>query len=246
VFAAFKDLIMTQVPHYLIIGNGHVAKHFQNYFSLLSFSYEVWHREEPLSKLESAKEKASHILLLISDNAIESFALQYLKNTKAYCVHFSGSIVCDTIFGAHPLMGFGSTLYTLEQYQAIPFVIDHDAPLFNLLLPGLLNQHVRLDKSKKIKYHALCVLSGNFSCMLWQKFFSALELELNIPFAIGFPYLEQQTQNLLKQYNKALTGPLVRGDLTTIENHLAALNHDPFQEIYQSFVSCYERLKENA
>jgi len=234
---------MRQVPTYLLIGNGRLARHIQRYFSLLQLPYETWHRNEPLSKLEQQLQHVSHILLLISDGAIETFAAQHLQHSDAILIHFSGSLVSDHIAGAHPLMTFSDNLYSQEQYQRIPFVIDHDAPEFAALLPGLPNQHVRLHKSLKPKYHALCVLSGNFSCILWQKFFTALECELAIPHTIALPYLQQQTQNLCDNPATALTGPLVRGDAATITKNLAALNADPFQEIYQSFVSCYEHIK---
>ena len=142
--------------------------------------------------------------------------------------------------GAHPLMSFSKNLYGFDQYQSIPYILDHDAPAFESLFPGLPNQHVRLHKSSKAKYHALCVLSGNFSCLLWQKLFSCFEKEFNIPSAIAYPYLLQQTQNLLTDPKSALTGPLVRGDNYTIEKNIAALEQDPFQEVYRSFVACYQ------
>lgn len=236
---------MGQVPHYLLIGKGRVARHFQHFLSLLSLPFSTWHRGERYLQLDEQLKKASHVLLLINDDAIEDFSAKYLTNTSALRIHFSGSLVSDTIIGAHPLMSFSRTLYTLEQYQSIPFVIDHDAPDFEHLLPGLLNQHIRLHKSKKPKYHALCVMSGNFSCMLWQKFFASLEHEFNIPRTLCFPYLFQQTQNLFNQHESALTGPLVRNDVKTIENNLKALAHDPFQEVYQSFISCYQQMKES-
>jgi predicted short-subunit dehydrogenase-like oxidoreductase (DUF2520 family) len=232
---------MRQVPHYLLIGNGRVATHFQHYFSLLQLSFTSWNQAEPIDKLHQQLTQATHILVLISDQAIEPFVLQHLKNTHAICIHFSGSLVSDHIYGAHPLMTFNKHLYNLEQYQTIPFVIDHNAPANENLLPGLPNPCARLDKSKKAKYHALCVLSGNFSCMLWQKFFTSLETEFNLPASIGQAYLQQQTQNILSDYASALTGPLTRNDHTTIEKNLAALSLDPFQEVYQSFVSCYQQ-----
>jgi predicted short-subunit dehydrogenase-like oxidoreductase (DUF2520 family) len=151
--------------------------------------------------------------------------------------------VSQQAYGAHPLLGLNSELYSLTQYQSIPFIIDHDTPPFTSLLPGLPNSHVRLHSTLKAKYHALCVLSGNFSCLLWQKLFASLEQEFHIPASIAYPYLQQQTQNLLSHPETALTGPLTRNDINTIENNLAALKDDPFQEVYQSFVTCYHQSK---
>jgi predicted short-subunit dehydrogenase-like oxidoreductase (DUF2520 family) len=233
---------MRQVPHYLVIGNGRVARHFQHYFSLLNISFSNWHRQQSLSKLNEDIKSASHILLLISDKGIDDFIETNLKNTQSLLIHFSGSFTTPLAIGTHPLMTFSENLYSLQQYQTIPFVIDQDAPEFTELFPDLPNQHVRLRKELKAKYHALCVLSGNFSCMLWQKLFSSLATEFNFPPEIAQPYLLQQTQNILTNPKTALTGPLVRNDFQTIQKNLAALDGDPFQEVYKSFVKCYELL----
>lgn len=234
------DLIMRQVPHYLVIGNGRVAKHFAHYLAEVNLSFNTWHRQQSTAELKQLLNQATHVLILISDQAINDFIIHHLQNTDILKIHFSGSVVTPHAFGAHPLMTFSEQLYTLDQYQEIPFVLDHDAPDFSYLMPGLVNPHVRLDKSLKAKYHALSVLSGNFSCMLWQKFMSTLENEFNIPKDIVYPYMRQQTKNLLDNYKAALTGPLVRDDKITIEKNLLALQADPFKQVYQSFVSCYQ------
>lgn len=232
---------MRQVPQYLIIGNGRVACHIRHYFHLLDLPFSAWHRQEPIDNLHALLPAATHVLLLVSDQAIDTLIATHLQNSKAMRIHFSGSLVTSHAFGAHPLMSFNSSLYTLEQYQTIPFVLDHDAPEFPVLLPGLSNQHVRLHPSMKAKYHALCVMSGNFSCLLWQALFSALEKDMHIPAAIAHPYLLQQMQNLIENPKTALTGPLVRNDVVTIEKNLAALQGDPLHDVYQSFVSCYQK-----
>lgn len=231
-----KDLIMRQVPRYLLIGNGRVGRHFQHYFSLLSIPFLTWQRSEPVVQLQRKLHKSSHVLILIADDAIEQFIGSHLQDISAIRLHFSGSLVTDAAYGIHPLMSFSQHLYTLEHYQAIPFVIDHDAPAFDILLPGLPNQHVRLHKILKPKYHALCVMSGNFSCLLWQKLFFGLENEFHLPMTIAQPYFKQHMKNLLEHPHTALTGPLARGDIATIEKNIAALEDDPFQKIYQSFV----------
>src|SRR5690606_22369343 len=122
----------------------------------------------------------------------EVFFSQYLKNANQTVIHFSGSLVTREIYGAHPLMTFSADqLYTLQEYQSIPFVLDHDAPEFTILFPNLPNQAVRLHTSMKAKYHALCVLSGNFSCLLWQKLINSME-QFGFPKDIVHRYLMQQ------------------------------------------------------
>jgi predicted short-subunit dehydrogenase-like oxidoreductase (DUF2520 family) len=233
---------MRQVPHILIIGNGRVSRHFQHYFSLLQIRCSSWHRQQPISQLHQALNHATHVLLLINDNAIESFIETQLQTYQGIIIHCSGSLVTERAYGAHPLMTFSEKLYELAHYQVIPFILDHDTPAFTELFPGLSNQTVRLHKSLKPKYHALCVLSGNFSCLMWQKLFNTFEHEFNIPPSVAHHYLSQQTHNLLTDPQRALTGPLVRGDMNTIANNLSALENDPFQAVYQSFITCYQKI----
>lgn len=231
---------MRQVPRYLIIGNGRLSRHFQHYLHLCKLPFAVWQRQQPLADLQRDIQTATHILLLISDQAIDVFYREHLQTSHAIKIHCSGSLNSDYAYGAHPLMTFGPALYADACYPTIPFVVDHDAPSFDELFPGFVNPHTRLDKSLKAKYHALCVMAGNFSCLLWQKLFANLESELQIPKEFAHLYLQQQTTNLINDAANALTGPLVRNDQSTIEKNIAALTNDSFQPIYQQFVSVYQ------
>lgn len=235
---------MRQVPSYLLIGNGRVARHFHHYFSLLGLPHARWHRAEPQSVLREQLTKATHILVLITDSAIEDFIREYLYASRAVLVHFSGSLVTEKAYGAHPLMTFSQDLYDRDQYQSFPFVLDEGAPPLSELLPGLPNDAVHLPQSRKGFYHALCVLSGNFSCLLWQKLFQTFERDFHIPASAAHPFLMQQMRNLIAHYPSALTGPLSRRDAATLKNNLSALENDAFQRVYKSFIDCYAELSE--
>ncbi len=109
------------------------------------------------------------------------------------------------------------------------------------MLPGFANPHACIKKELKAKYHAYCVLANNFSCMLWQKFRHSSSQEFSLPDNFARAFLEQSTRNLIENPATALPGPLVRNDLKTIESNLRALRHDPFKNIYQSFVNAYQK-----
>jgi len=225
-----------QVPQYLIIGNGRVARHFLHYFSLLGISVSHWHRGLPLEELGDAQ----HILVLIRDDAIESFIRTHLGDKQGTKIHFSGALTTDLAIGAHPLMTFGPELYAREKYEEIFFILDDTAPEFTALFPALPNSHARLAPAMKAKYHAHCVMAANYSCLLWQKLFDAFEDDFNLPAKAAFPLLKQQTENLVTDRKNALTGPLARGDNATIARNLAALSGDRYQNIYQVFVETYQ------
>lgn len=233
---------MRQVPnqtHYAIIGNGRVARHFSHYLSLLKIPYKQWSRSDnvPLAPVVAS---CKTVFLLITDSAIETFIQEHPCLAQVYCVHFSGSLMTDLAYGAHPLMTFGPDLYSLEKYQSIPWVLDALAPSFDTLFPGLPNASFTIDADKKAYYHALCVLSNNFTTLLWKKFFDSMSTVMDIPKEHLLPLCEQTMRNILKDHHSALTGPLMRDDQTTINRNLNALKNDPFETVYRAFVKAYQ------
>lgn len=230
---------MRQVPHYTIIGNGRLAKHFCHYFKLLDIKFNQWHRKLNTPVIDYLK-SSTHVLLLIHDQAIEPFIDQHPILATKILIHCSGCLVTDKAFGAHPLMTCNHSLYTLHQYQQIPFTVDADAPDFASLFPQLNNPHAKLAKANKPLYHALAVLACNFSVMLWKKLFTDFERKLNLPASLAKPLLKQTLLNLLDNPADALTGPLARNDKATINTNLTALSTDAYQQVYQAFVTAYQ------
>ena len=230
---------MGQVP-YGVVGDGRVARHFTHYLSLLKIPFRQWSRS---TQLNCADVLASCpiVLLLINDSVINDFIKSHSFLKEKCCVHFSGSLVTDFAYGAHPLMTFGTELYTLEEYKEIPWILEDSSPPFENLLPGLPNPHFVINKEKKGYYHALCVMSNNFTTLLWQKFFNTLEQEFQIPKQHLIPILQRSLKNIEKDHEAALTGPLKRGDRETIKKNLEALSDDAFYSIYQSFVTAYQK-----
>jgi 2-dehydropantoate 2-reductase len=229
---------MGQVPVYGIIGGGRVAKHFSQYFDLSHIPFKTWTRKS-LRSIEDSLDGAEIILILVSDSAIEKVIAEnpFLKNRKL--VHFSGSLVSSQAWGAHPLMSFSDRLYDLEVYRRIPFVVE-EGNTFKNYFPTLVNPSYSIKAKNKNLYHAMCVLSGNFTTILWNKFFETLESQFQIPRQAAFPYLEQVADNVKNLGPSALTGPIVRKDTVTISNNLKALEGDPFENVYRAFVEIYE------
>lgn len=235
---------MRQVPvfsSYLVVGNGRLARHIRHYFSLENIPFRSWYRQKTQDELRSELQNASHVLLAISDRAIEPFYAEHPELAEKQCIHFSGSLVAKNIPSAHPLMTFANDLYDLETYRKIPFVIECGGPRFEELLPGLKNKSFEIVPEQKGLYHALCSLSGNFTIMLWEKVFLEFEQKLGLPKEVLIPYLQQIAANLANSSieTSVLTGPLVRGDQATIDRHFRVLNGDPYREVYAAFVAAH-------
>lgn len=229
-------------PQITLIGSGKVAHHFSHYLKLLNMPHQIWSRKcDPhFEMLQNVIEKSNRILLLISDEAIEEFIKKYIPNKKKIIIHFSGQLLTPHAYGLHPLMTFSKQLYDLKTYQSIPFIMDKGTPSLKFLLPGLPNSSYVIQSELKALYHSLCVMSGNFTCLLWQKLFDDFETKLKLPKETAMPFLKQIYKNLSTHAEDALTGPLERQDKMTISKNLHALQHDPYQKIYQSFVAMYQ------
>jgi len=224
-------------PLFLLIGRGRLSRHLQHYFDDLGLKYRVWNRGGP--PLQDCLEGCSHSLVAISDDALVNFLQQNPALQSTCVVHFSGSQSTPLAWGAHPLMTFTEQLYPVEDYREMHFVVDQDAPPFEALLPGLPNPCQRLSKELKARYHAECVLSGNFTALLWDHFFQVMERQLGLPRQAALPYLRRVAANLQGEC-PALSGPLVRGDRATVQRNLEALAGDPYQHVYTSFVEAYQ------
>ena len=223
---------------YAIIGNGRVATHMLHYFDMLGIPYTHWHRKSEKSLKETVA-PATHVLLLVSDDAIDAVAAEN-KNLFAgkTVVHFSGAHNSKNVFSAHPLMTFCHELYAAEVYPTIPFVTTHEEPEFATLLPGLPNAHYIIHASEKPYYHALAVMGCNFSTILWEKMIVELGNRYHIPKQAVMPIMRQTFVNLEKS-SEPLAGPLSRKDTRTIADNLAALKEDPFCAVYKGFVNAY-------
>ena len=232
---------MGQVPDtshlYGIVGDGRLATHIRAYFDYLHIPYVSWSRRtHPGIEPEIVLEMCATILLLINDDSILPF-IETQKNLhdKTF-VHCSGALVLPNVQGVHPLMTFGPKTYDLCIYQQIPFVWEKGKVPFQQLFPELRNLNYSIAPETKVLYHSLCVMAGNFTTLLWSKFFHELEEKFHMPAATAFPYLRAIANNLEADYNQALTGPIVRKDWATMDRNMEALEGDPYQAIYRAFV----------
>ena len=237
---------MRQVPQFGatpfgIVGDGRLARHFHHYFDLLELPVRSWSRRAAgaLSPVD-ALAPCGTVLILIRDAEIVPFIDAWPALADKRLVHCSGSLVTPAAEGAHPLMTFGPTLYTPADYRAIPFILDTGGTPLADLLPGLPNPSFTIPAAERPYYHALCVMAGNFSTVLWVKLFDELQQRYSIPASAAHPYLTRAAANVMADAGHALTGPLSRGDTTTITNNLKALDGDPFHAVYSAFARAYD------
>ncbi len=219
---------------YLVIGNGRWATHLKKYLEILNLPFAQWNRSQPLAQLQSGLLECTHVLLAISDSALESFQREHLRNFPGLVVYFSGALELNGAVGVHPLMSFGPELYHEETYRRVPFVTTSALSLQEIL-PEFPNSLHRLRADQKPYYHALCVLGGNLTTLLIKKMNQGFS-DLNLPPELGQLFIQQVVQNVFSNPGLALTGPLARKDFVTVDKNLKSLQGDPFAAVYQSFL----------
>lgn len=225
-----------------LIGRGRAASHFLEYFRLSDISVLQWHRGMSQKSLEDLQ-ASRFIILAVSDSQIESVVNENPWLVTKELVHLSGSLISPFIKSMHPLVSFGSNLFDFEFYQSIPFITEKENSFYiGKYFPNLKNPTYEIPRGAKGKYHALCVSANNFTTLLWQKFFENM-LIYGIDLKASQALLESTFINLKGDWKKALTGPLSRGDSQTIQMNLQSLEGDDLKEVYEAFVSNYQRTK---
>lgn len=237
---------MNELTHYAILGDGRLARHLRHYLQLEGHACSGWARNprsafnshdhaDPEARLRATLRDATHVVLAVSDDAIAPLLRRYPFLHQHRLVHCAGALSLPNVAGAHPLMTFGPELYDRATYRAIPFMVEqgHD---FAALFPGLPNPHHAIAPENKAEYHALCVMAGNFPQVLWRAVGERLDRDLGVPHEALSAYLRQSLENFLAHPEGALTGPLARGDVATLDRNLSALGEGGLGDLYRAFV----------
>ncbi len=230
---------MDEKKRYLIIGGGRLAKHLSAYFDLLNINYLRWQRTFGIP-LESELHKCGKILLAVSDNALAGLSayINSLISSGQTIIHFSGALEIQKSESAHPLMTFSRQLYSEEFYKLIPFITVEGKKKFSELFPELPNPNYQIPAERKVYYHALCSMAGNFPAIIWKKTTEEFQNKLGLPAEAFYSYLTQTLNNFISD-NESLTGPFSRRDFSTIDLHREVLKNNELAGLYDSFYELY-------
>jgi len=158
----------------------------------------------------------------------------------AIALHCSGALPSSVLEGArdskvhigsmHPLQSFASLTEAVQNLRGITWAIEGDKRAQDLMIrfTELLGGKAEvLSLEDKTLYHIGAVLASNYLVTL-----KDLAVDLLVKSGLpretarqGLQTLMQGTLNNLKSIpaSKALTGPIARGDVSTIESHLETL-----------------------
>ncbi len=185
------------------------------------------------------------IVLAVPDDAIAPLARSIRLYSGQALIHTSGAVGAEVLEPAmaagtqigsfHPLVAFADTERAVAALHGATVAVEGDDQLVVLLaeMAGAMGAHaVRLAPGTKAAYHAAAVLAaGGFVALLdaIAELGRVAGLDEAGSLAIYGPLIEGTLGNARALgIRDALTGPLTRGDVGTLEAHLAALaTHAP-------------------
>jgi predicted short-subunit dehydrogenase-like oxidoreductase (DUF2520 family) len=180
---------------------------------------------------------AELVIIATPDRAIESAALAAATSLEpdALVVHLAGSRGLDVfeplrekrpdvrVGAMHPLQSFPSTSVGLQRLPGSWAAVAGDPDVIVLAEDLGLRPFV-LPDSERTRYHASAVVAANHLVALLGQV-ERLAASCNVPFEAFAPLIQASLDNALALGpGAALTGPVERGDLGTVEAHLRALD----------------------
>lgn len=179
-------------------------------------------------------------LVTIKDDAIALVAKDLPKKTPV--VHSSGSQ------SMHVFDGFEQygVLYPLQTFSkqraldiaAIPFLIEANSPDFENWLVDFCQTYLseialKANSKRRAEIHLAAVFACNFTTQLLRESDLLLN-ESGLDLSLLHPLIRETMEKALELGPEvAMTGPAKRGDLATIEKHLAQLKDNDLRTIYK-------------
>jgi len=201
-------------------------------------------------------DRSDMVFVTTPDDVIESLVAQLRWGPQHSVVHCSGAASIDVLMEAkeagantgslHPFQTF-ACLDThrdiLKRFLGITFALEAEGVLLENLktiVQTLGAQYIKIGKNDRALYHASGVMvSGhivgliNSAMELWQHIGFSRKDSMNVIRAL----ISSTICNVLNQgVERAITGPMVRGDSAMLESHIGALRRD-FPELIDQYLS---------
>lgn len=216
----------------VIVGNGNVA----------NLLLQVFQTVKDLSVLQINSRNLTNIptaaitIIAVSDDAIVEVSS---KITNPFVVHTSGSVSLSALQN-NTRKGVFYMLQTFSKdkpvnFQEVPFCLEatNENDLKTLeTLAKLLSQKVYFINSEQRKaLHVAAVFANNFANHCYQIANEICKTH-QVPFEILYPLIDETARKIkVLSPKEAQTGPAIRNDQQTIQNHLLLLDSHQ-QEMY--------------
>lgn len=194
--------------------------------------------------------------LTCSDDAIPDVVQQLLQSAKlpsgSFVIHSSGVLSSTALSplreagclvgSAHPLKAFAPGIIADNAFADVHCVIEGDPAVCTWLTQTFqkLNAKVStIQPEHKAMYHAGACIASNFLITLAfhaEQLFLKAGISKELSHAMVTQLMQGNLNNLQKtsSIKRALTGPMARGDLKTLELHLLAIDDPLLTELYNT------------
>lgn len=232
---------MTKLIEVAIIGAGVVGQTFAQLLAALpQYQVKLGSRSGDVSMEDAAKD-ADIVLLTVSDSAIQTVCQNLVAanaiKADALVAHCSGALTSEILnshsgstASMHPLQTFPNVQAALPKVAGTYCYCEGDEAALKALKPlitALQMQQVTIQAKNKPLYHAAAVMACNNLVALMEcalQLGEAAEIERDVMWKSLKPLIGATLGNIDKHGPvRALTGPVVRGDETTVKSHLLAL-----------------------
>ena len=197
---------------------------------------------------------ADLVIIAVPDSAIEAVVAGLVANgaitSRHLVMHLSGAhgievLAAATAVGAtamavHPAMTLHGRLEDVQRLQHCPFAITAEGDAIHIaqaLVLEIGGEPVVISEEHRVQYHAALAHASNHSVTLLAQ---SMELLSRVGVESPGEYLRQlveaSVEGALRDGDRALTGPIARGDFATVREHLAALEAVP-QDIRQTYTA---------
>ena len=189
----------------------------------------VGHNVQLLSHDElSALGSPDLILLCVPDDAIANVAAQIAISDEYVVAHVAGSRTLDVLAphrrvgSLHPLMALPDAEDGAERLIGAPYCVAGD-DLVRSVAASLEGRIITLADSQRTVYHAAAVVASNHLVALLGHVQTLAE-SIGLTLDDFLPLARQSLRDVATLGpDEALTGPASRGDMATIDAHLAAI-----------------------
>ncbi len=193
--------------------------------------------DAPVALVSEAGRGASLVVVATPDAAIEAAASAVAASVApgALVIHLSGAKgldVFETMIGSHPsvrvgalhpLQSFPSTSLGLDRLPGSWAAVAGDPAVRDLALLLELRPF-ELPESERVRYHATAAVASNHLVALMGQVQRMAEA-CGVPFEAFAPLARSSLENAFRLGPPAaLTGPVARGDLRTVEGHLEEMS----------------------
>ncbi len=197
-------------------------------------------------KLESLVKNSDLLFITTNDDEISNICNRLLDegliNEEKIVVHMSGadsSKILEKlkkkgcyIYSLHPLQSFADIKSAVKDLQHTVFSLEGDKEKIKVIediLKTTGNKYFIIQTEQKALYHvAACVVSNYLVSLLdyGLSIFETIGIDKDKGYKALYPLIQGSIENIKNLgTSKALTGPIARGDVNTIEKHIEALKN---------------------